>query len=618
MSNDPQHTTGTLPGQTDNAQTTDYNAGARGPISNVRFDEKKNKTFRRTRLLWDNDSKPVNPDLQLTDFFDDQDRGGCDVFLSCLPSQFELVAKAMPERQNDADKIGMWLPSRVYFHKMCSQTERPDLDQVFKRLDALRTSKTVVPLMSEDFFAAIQHQSNDGCDYLLLEHWAMLELHDLKTGDTKNIDVGICPSNFEGADMKQVMSRMSDEVHSATQTVLKQYFNSRSLGQPKQLQLTPKDIIQRLLEFAGVNEARKPNMPRPVLDQIQRVCNGFLKSIAAKSTCTGTRKNLEATLADAPAGVGERHDQANTTRTNETPDSNTRPVTNEELAQATRQLSEEIRLTITEQGEATRHFMVELENVKVPYLFEIVATTANGGGARNDSPDKGIPVQRGRTLFERAHAWLCDPVKAASTFVKDNAESKGELRLLCGITLEPTVTYEIVCINERVAKWADLGSRMMRRALLVAACWNCAATGISCFFGVPVPQISPDRAKDARAFLDELKEGSSPTPLDDAQMAITNGGMDLEEMDEFGKYLEWLDKEHKKRCTNWKNWNEKLFRMEDPKRRGCLTYVSSTEHKRYGGGQTPTDAQEPENERAEAQRQPSQDSEQKSPCCMIL
>ena len=266
----------------------------------------------------------------------------------------------------------------------------------------------------------------------------------------------------------------------------------------------------------------------------------------------------------------------------------------------------ELSRQLASESQTTRTLLLELENVTAPYLYEIVVVENADKLSKAEATVKGEAstllldddteataekfekrferlqtrikqIERGRHSFETATSWIKDPAKAAKDLVKKNVTDTFELRLLCGVTLEPVVTYKIDSIDEDVKILASQGSKMMARGLTVAKCWDWAADVVK-FFGIPVPKVSKgakDCIQEAKDFLDELQEGDADL---EAAQATEEAGMDLEQMKAFAVYLEKLDK---KKGRDEK-WTDKLFPTADPGS-GRLTFASAKEHGKYGG-----------------------------------
>ena len=169
-------------------------------------------------------------------------------------------------------------------------------------LDALRRSKVVVPVISSSFLGSMK-TLNGSCNWLLLECWAMIELFDLLQRDPVNADVAIsrifpivasCSgvavgSIFGDEEKRRCIAAMPDVVHEPTQAALIAYFQQAGLTLPE----TPKtvrEIVQRLLEFAGVDRASDNSEHGRTIaastlseeewysDQIQEVCDDAVVS----------------------------------------------------------------------------------------------------------------------------------------------------------------------------------------------------------------------------------------------------------------------------------------------------------------------------------------------------
>ena len=60
-----------------------------------------------------------------------------------------------------------------------------------------------------------------------------------------------------------------------------------------------------------------------------------------------------------------------------------------------------------------------------------------------------------RTLFDKAR----NPQKTIEDMIKRTSSKKVELRLLCGMALEPVVCHPIDIANKKVSEWAKKGSK---------------------------------------------------------------------------------------------------------------------------------------------------------------
>ena len=264
----------------------------------------------------------------------------------------------------------------------------------------------------------------------------------------------------------------------------------------------------------------------------------------------------------------------------------------------------ELSRQLASESQTTRTLLLELENVTAPYLYEIVVVKNADKLSKVEATVKGEAstllldddteataekfekrferlqtrikqIERGRHSFETATSWIKDPAKAAKDLIKKNVTDTFELRLLCGVTLEPVVIYKIDSIDEDVKILASQGSKMMARGLTVAKCWDWAADVVK-FFGIPVPKVSKgakDCIQEAKDFLDELQKGDADL---EAAQATEEAGMDLEQMKAFAVYLDNLDEGRDKK------WTDKLFPTADPGS-GRLTFASAKEHGKYGG-----------------------------------
>ena len=263
---------------------------------------------------------------------------------------------------------------------------------------------------------------------------------------------------------------------------------------------------------------------------------------------------------------------------------------------------------LVHESAATRQLMLDMANVEVPYMFEIVAAdesiaeradaevrehavalkadavadaVAETDEQLEERAQKLIDarVGRARRLFRKVKAAVNDPVQAVADCIKRMSNRKVELRLLCGITLEPAVSYTIELVDEDVVELATQASRMIGIGLKIAAGWNAVAGTARCF-GVPVPKISESAAnggKDVQAFLGELRQHDEDLARVRPHEAA---GMDLEQLQAFAVYLARLEAT---RSFGTPGWKQKLFRVGDRVVPGRPTWAAASECGVYGG-----------------------------------
>ena len=112
----------------------------------------------------------------------------------------------------------------------------------------------------------------------------------------------------------------------------------------------------------------------------------------------------------------------------------------------------------------------------------------------------------------------------AADIIGKNKDKNVYLRLLCGVTLEPVVIYEMPVLTgnaEKVAGYLHKSARMMGIGLKVAATWNCVA-GTARLFGAPVPKVPgawTDRLEKAQKVVKDLHLTSSAAVAEQEEAA---------------------------------------------------------------------------------------------------
>lgn len=172
---------------------------------------------------------------------------------------------------------------------------------------------------------------------------------------------------------------------------------------------------------------------------------------------------------------------------------------------------------------------------------------------------------------------------------KDKSVGVYQLRLLCGITFEPVVTYDL---NDP-ATVKEYGPKMQKLAKVGAAIASCAIkvgtfanplSKVAGFFGYPVPQVPVEKIAGFKEFLDEVS-GKTAGPKSDAAeeyeglKAQMSGGLDLEAMGEFGELLDRLVADDPDN-----DWKGKLVPWPDPNNPGMVTFIDAKQYPNHTWG----------------------------------
>lgn len=239
--------------------------------------------------------------------------------------------------------------------------------------------------------------------------------------------------------------------------------------------------------------------------------------------------------------------------------------------------------SIGQQFKTLTTFISEMENVKVPFMFQFVDKTnwhrtasdavweAGDGGSALETAKAGRRVGMLRRLKASVKR-MADPKKLLQTAIAATMKSL-TLQLLCGVSLEIVHEYDIQVPNDDSAamqaleKTIESGAKLTRAGLGIAAAWN-AGAGIACMFGVPLPQVKTTRLQEANSYLKEL--GEELKHPDAAYTAAAGAGagaqLGASQIEDFAAYLAKIDA--------GKTWESKFKRIQEPGVSGKVTWVS--------------------------------------------
>ena len=210
-------------------------------------------------------------------------------------------------------------------------------------LDALRQSELVVPIVSDASLSSMD-SLNGGCDWLLLECWAMVVFFDLQQNEPSSTNVlRVCPmivrakgtsawvgSIFDDAQQRQRIASMPDTVHEPTRSALAAYLKDAGLPMPE-LPKTTRDIMARLLGFIGVDGASEHSSTTSApttteverfSDEIRKICDDLDVARRLNSARDPLQVSTLVILPPPPAATGAEAAQVDPALT-----SNTRAMT---------------------------------------------------------------------------------------------------------------------------------------------------------------------------------------------------------------------------------------------------------------------------------------------------
>jgi len=452
-------------------------------------------------------------------------------------------------------------------------------------IQKLSQSNVGVPVLSNHAMTRLI-AGDTKCDYVLLEWWTMLLLN--KGGSMQKV----VPVLLDTEIGDHLLSEIPDEVHEETFKQLKENFASRT-GLEAPEKVTIRSIVKDILEFKhhhwgsqqAVHQGGRPDTVDPapaccavIADAVTAAAEDAANR-RAQSSPVARRDSIKEMIRGVEAKIDKVDKGLNEIGTKVDDLSN-------QLATSVSSLSDQL----SKEGSATRNFMLRLQTANVPYLFDIVDDTEPElyeeakAAANPQSPDEVVEervgLSRGRRLLKKAKDVLKSPEDRAKKFVSDNTDKTVYLRLLCGITLEPVVTYEIEVRDEhheKVKKYLKRSSRNMSIALKVAVGLSYVASAASLIlFGAlgPGTKSVKERGESAKKFVEELQ--ASEDGLDAAQ-GMSEDGLDMVEMKEFAAYLEVLAGDDGPR------WRERLFQVQDHTKLGGLTWTTAARAGTYGG-----------------------------------
>ena len=288
------------------------------------------------------------------------------------------------------------------------------------------------------------------------------------------------------------------------------------------------------------------------------------------------------------------------------------------LSQQLHDSTKHLSVAIAKEGSATRKFMIQLQEITTPYLFDIVDEDEPGllghikTSAQRElaeqaptatefkSPEAAIEaiekrVSWCRRLRDRANKILKSPAQKAKEFLLASRDKTVYLRLLCGVTLEPVVIYAIPVHenNEDVERFLETSAKMVGVGLKVAAVYNCAAKVGSVatrFFGFSIPTLGKntmDRMQGAKDFIEELQTTSDEDIAGLKEKG--DAGINMDELAKFSAYLKTLEARDEIDGVPQPTWKDVLYPALDPANPELLTWTTK-EHAGEVGGKQQKDA----------------------------
>ena len=107
------------------------------------------------------------------------------------------------------------------------------------------------------------------------------------------------------------------------------------------------------------------------------------------------------------------------------------------------------------------------------------------------------------------------------------------LQLLCGLTLQPLVSYKIETAKYRmqIEQFAEIGAQLFAVGVKETMLWIVAG-GMAKAFGYPIPTLPGDVVLNVKNFLDEVNKSSPAEGLKE----YTNSGFDLNKLKDFKEF----------------------------------------------------------------------------------
>ena len=217
-----------------------------------------------------------------------------------------------------------------------------------------------------------------------------------------------------------------------------------------------------------------------------------------------------------------------------------------------------LAVQISKEAASIRSLQIDLRTVETPYLFELVTADEIDGESdesetNGESDDEKATLYsrtmaRGRSLLRKAKniaTLLADPKEGVRKWIELHSKKTVVLRLLCGVTLQPCITYDIDVRDESVGALVTKCSKILQTGLVIATGWNCLASAAN-VFGVPAPKIPKEGAEDAQDFLQSLQGNAKQL---DKLGQLGKTGLDPRELCEFAALLVDLDKQGKGRAV---------------------------------------------------------------------
>ena len=207
--------------------------------------------------------------------------------------------------------------------------------------------------------------------------------------------------------------------------------------------------------------------------------------------------------------------------------------------------------------------MDQLEEVEFPYIFNLLTADEFKTFKSTLMPEQSLRkrasdgvkelveiIDRAQKLFECFRDYP-DSLKNKETGIalrKGRRLSSGKtevvyLQLLCGLTLQPLVSYKIETAKYRmqIEQFAEIGAQLCAVGVKVAMLWIVAG-GMAKAFGYPIPTLPGEVVNNVKNFLDEVNKSSPVEGLKDYKKS----GFDLNnQLNDLKKFVEALERNGK-------------------------------------------------------------------------
>ena len=259
------------------------------------------------------------------------------------------------------------------------------------------------------------------------------------------------------------------------------------------------------------------------------------------------------------------------------------------------------------------HLMVQLEEVEFPYMFtlltahefEIFKRTLMSEPSLDKQASDGVEgvvkfIGRAQESFACCRDFLdslnnketATALRKGWQLISGKTTEVVYLQLLCGLTLQPLVSYKIATTTyrEEIKKFAEIGAKVCVVGVTVATLWNVAG-GFAKAFGYHIPNLPGDVVLKAKNFLDEVNKSSPVEGLKEYKKS----GFNLNQMKEFKEFVEDLEskgmmrhclQECDKKALKSRTWHfalKKHVLTDLPNYEKQVTFISVSLKSSFGG-----------------------------------